>query len=90
MFQNYSQKKSGGIPYPHQLGGTWQFWNTDPNIADADRSVLSWTRPSDVAELVLIGVDCPLFIPNVLGGEVTFVPETAGGADGVVTDDKPS
>jgi len=82
-------RKFGGIPYPHKLGGTWQFWTIDPDIADADRSVLSRTRSSDVAGLVLIGVDCPLLIPNVLGGEVTFVPEMARGADGAVTDDKP-
>ena len=30
-----------------------------------------------------------LVIPNVLGEEVTSVPATARGADGVVTDDDP-
>jgi len=49
--------------------------------------MLSWTRPSNVVGLVLIGVDCPLVIPNVLGGEVTSVSATARGADGAVTDD---
>jgi len=74
---------SGGIPYPHQLRGT------DPDIADAKKSVASLTCPSDVDGLVIIGVDCALVIPNVLGGEVTSVPATAVVADGAVTDDAP-
>ena len=44
---------------------------------------------SDVDGLVVIGVDCALVIPNVLGGEVTFVPTMAVVADGAVTNDDP-
>ena len=55
---------SGGIPKPHQLGGT------DPDIADASRSVVSLICSSDVEGLVVIGVDCALVTPNVLGGTV--------------------
>ena len=43
--------------------------------------------PSDVDGLVVIGVDCALVIPKVLGGEVASVPATAVVADGVVTYD---
>ena len=86
MFQNYLQKS----PEAYHIPTNWEeLDNSDPDIADADRSVLSWTRPSDAAGLVFISVDCPLVIPNVLGGEVTSVPATAGGADGAVTDDNP-
>jgi hypothetical protein len=72
---------SGGIPYPHQFGGT------DPDIADANKSVASLTCPSDVDGLVVISDDCALVIPNVLGGDVTSEPATAVVADGAVTDD---
>jgi len=82
-------KNSRGIPYPQQLGGTWQFWNRDPNIADADRSVLSWTRPPEVIRSDLIGVDCSLANPAVFGGDVTSVPATAEGTNGATTDDNP-
>jgi hypothetical protein len=58
-------------------------------MADADKSVLSWTRPPEVIGSDLINVDCSLANPNVLGGEVTSVPATAGGADGATTDDNP-
>jgi len=74
----------GGIPYPHQLGGI------DPDIADANKSVASLTCPFDVDGLVVIGVDCALVIPNVLGGDVTSEPATAVVADGAITDDDPS
>jgi len=63
------------------LGGT------DPDIADANRSVPSLICPSDVDGLVVIGVDCALVIPNVLGGEVASVPAMAVVADGAVTND---
>jgi len=65
------------------LGGTV------PDIADANRSVASLICPSDVDGLVVIGVDCALVIPNVLGGEVASVPATAVVADGAVTNDDP-
>ena len=62
---------------------------TVPDIADANRSVASLICPSDVDGLVVIGVDCALVIPNVLGGEVIYVPATAVVADGAVTNDDP-
>jgi len=62
------------------LGGT------DPDIADANRSVASLICQSDVDGLVVIGVDCALVIPNVLGGEVASVPAMAVVADGAVTE----
>ena len=55
---------SGGIPKPHQLGGT------DPDIADANRSVESLIDSSDVDGLADIGVDCTLVTPNVLGEQL--------------------
>jgi len=64
------------------LGGT------DPDIADANRSVASLICPSYVDGLVVIGVDCALVIPNVLG-EVVFVPAAAVVADGAVTTGDP-
>jgi len=57
----------------------------DPDIADANRSMASLIYPSDVDGLVVIGVDCALVIPSVLGGEVASVPTTAVVADGVLT-----
>jgi len=36
--------------------------------------MLSWTRPPEVIGSDLIGVDCSLANPAVLGGEVTSVP----------------
>jgi hypothetical protein len=51
--------------------------------------VLSWTHPPEVIGLDLIGVDCSLTNPAVLGGEVTSVPAMAEGADGATTDDNP-
>jgi len=61
-----------------------------PDIADANKSVASLICPSDVDGLVVIGVDCVLVIPNVLGGELTSAPATAVVADGAVTTDDPS
>ena len=72
-------KYSGGISKPHQLGGT------DPDIADANRSVVSLIEPSDVDGLGGIGVDCALETPSVLGGTVLSVPAAAVAADGAVT-----
>ena len=46
--------------------------------------------PSDVDGSVVIGVDCALVIPNVLGGEVASVLVMAVVADGAVTYDDPS
>jgi len=40
---------------------------------------------SDVDGLVVIGVDCALVTPNVLGGTVVSVPAAAVVADGAVT-----
>jgi len=71
---------SGGIPKPHQLGG-----GTCPDIADANRSLASLICPSEVGGLVVIGVDCALVSPNVLGGTVVCVPAAAVAADGAVT-----
>jgi len=75
---------SGGIPKPHQLGGT------DLNIADANRSVVSLIDSSDVDVLAGIGVDCALGTPNVLGGTVVSAPAAAVEADGAVTTGDPS
>ena len=77
-------KYSGGIPKPHQLGGT------GPDIADANRSVVSLICSSEVSGLVVIGVDCALVTPNVLGGTVVCVPTAAVAADGAVTTGDPS
>jgi hypothetical protein len=57
-------------------------------MADANRSVAILICPSDVDGLVVIGVDCALVIPNVLGGEVASIPATAVVADGAVTNDR--
>jgi len=73
---------SGGIPKPHQLGGT------DPDIADANRSVVSLIDSFDVDGLDGIGMDCALETPSVLGGVVVFVP-AAVAADGAVTTGDP-
>ena len=75
---------SGGIPKPHQLGG-----GTGPDIADANRSVVSLICPSEVDGLVFIGVDCALVTPNVLGGTAVSVPVAAVAADGAVTTGDP-
>ena len=77
-------KYSGGIPKPHQLRGA------DPNIADANRSVLSLIDSSDVDGLDGIGVDCALETPSVLGGVVVYVPAAAVAADRAVTTGDPS
>ena len=58
-----------------------------PDKADTERSVLSWTRPPKVIGSDLIGVDCSLANPGVLGREVTSVSATAERADGATTDD---
>jgi len=70
---------SEGILKPHQLGGT------DPNIADANRSVVSLIDSSDVDGLDDIGMDCALETPSVHGGVVVSVPAAAVAADGAVT-----
>jgi len=44
---------------------------------------------SDAGGLVVIGVDCALVTPNVLGGTVVSVPATAVTADGAVTTGDP-
>ena len=77
---NYSE----GIPKPHQLGG-----GTGPDIADANRSVASLICSSEVGGLVVIGIDCALVIPNVLGGTVVCVPAAAVADDGAVTTGDP-
>jgi len=65
------------------LGGT------DPDIADANRSVASLICSSEVDGLVVIGIDCTSVSPNVLGGTVVFVPVAAAVADGAVTTGDP-
>ena len=67
---------SGGIPKPHQLGG---------GTCPANRSVVSLIDSSDVDVLVVIGVDCALVTPNVLGGTAVSAPAAAVAADGAVT-----
>jgi len=62
------------------LGGT------DPDIADANKSVVGLICPSDVDGIVVIGVDSALVISNVLG-VVASVPAMAVVADGAVTND---
>jgi len=74
---------SGCIPKPHQLGGT------DPDIADANRSVVSLVDSFDVGGLVVISVVCALVTPNVLGGTAVSVPPAAIAADGAVTTGDP-
>jgi len=74
---------SGGIPKPHQLGGI------DPDIADANRSVVSLIDSSDVDGLDGISMDCALETPSVLGGVVVSVPAVAVAADGAVTTGDP-
>ena len=74
---------SGGIPKPHQLGGA------DPNIANANRSIMSLICSSEVDGLVVIGVDCALVTPNVLGGIAISAPAAAVAADGAVTTGDP-
>ena len=73
----------GGIPKPHQLGGT------DLDIADANRSVESLIESSDVDGLDDIGVDCALETPSVLGGTLVSMPAVAVAADGAVTTGDP-
>jgi len=74
---------SGGIPKPHQLGGT------DPDIADANRSVASLVDSSDVDVLASIGVDCVLVTPNMPGGTTVSVPAVVVATDGAVTTSDP-
>jgi len=76
-------KYSGGIPKPHQLGG-----GTGPDIVDANRSVVSLIC-SEVGGFVVIGIDCALVTPNVLGGTGMSVPAAAVAADGAVTTGDP-
>jgi len=45
---------------------------------------------SEVGGLVVIGVDCALVTPNLLGGTGIFVPAAAVAADGAVTTGDPS
>jgi excinuclease ABC subunit C len=59
---------------------------TDFELSTKPVRIEAFDIASHVVGLVLIGVDCPLVNPSVLGGEVT---STVGGADGVVTDDDP-
>ena len=75
---------SEGIPKPHQLGG-----GTGPDIADANRSVVSLICSSEVDGLVVIGIDCALVTPNVLGGTGISGPAAAVAADGAVTTGDP-
>jgi hypothetical protein len=86
MFQNYLQKTLEAYHIPT----SWEEPDSFPHIADADRSMLSWTRPPEFIGSDLIGVDCSLANPTVLGGEVTSVPATAEGVDGATTNDNPS
>ena len=67
-----------------QLGG-----GTGPNIANANRSVVSLICSSEVGGLVVIGVDCALVTPNVLGGTGISAPAAAVAADGAVTTGDP-
>jgi len=76
-------KYSGGIPKPHQLGGT------DPDIADANKSVVSLIDSSDVDGLDDIGVDCALVTPIVLGGTVVSALAAAVATDVAVTTGDP-
>jgi len=62
----------------------------DPEIADANRSVVTLICSSEVDGLVVIGVDCALVTPNVLGGTVVSVPAAAIAADGAMTTGDPS
>ena len=80
VFNEYS----GGIPKSHQLGG-----GTGPDIADANRSVVSLIYSSEVGGLVVIGMDYALVTPNVLGGTVVWVPAAVVAADGAVTTGDP-
>ena len=61
----------------------------DPDIADANRSMASLICSSEVDGLVVIGVDCTLVSPSVLGGAVVSVPAAAVVAEGVVTTGDP-
>ena len=72
------------IPKPHKLRG-----GTSPDIADANRSVVSLICSSEVGGLVVIGVDCVLVTPNVLGGTVVCIPAAAVAAGGAVTTGDP-
>jgi len=77
-------KYSEGIPKPHQLGG-----GTGPDIIDANRSVVNLIYSSEVGGLVVIGIDCALVTPIVLGGTGISVPTAAVAADGAVTTGDP-
>ena len=57
----------------------------DPDIADANRYVASLICSSEVDGLVVIGVDCTLVGPSVLGGAVVSVSAAAVVADRAVT-----
>jgi len=72
------------MPKPHQLGG-----GTGPDITDANRSVVSLICSSEVDGLVIIGIDCALVTPIVLGGTVVCAPAAAVAADGAVTTGDP-
>ena len=73
-----------GKPKPHQLGGP------DPDIADANRSVVSLIESSDVDGWDGIGMVCALETPSVLGGVVASVSAATVAADGAVTTGDPS
>ena len=62
---------------------------TDPDIADVNRSVGSLIFSSEFDGLVVIGVDCTLVSPSVLGAVVVSVPAAAVVADGAVTTGDP-
>jgi len=62
------------------LGG-----GVNPDIADANISVVSLFFPPEVCGLVVIGTDCALVAPNVLGGMADCALAAAIAADGAVT-----
>ena len=71
------------MPKPQQLGAA------DPDIADANRSVVSLINSFDVDGLDGISMDCALETPSMLGGAVVSVPAAAVAADGAVTTGNP-
>ena len=71
---------SGGIPYPHQLGG-----RVNPDIADANISVVSLCCPTEICGLVAIGIDSAPVVPDVLEGMADCALAFVKAADGAVT-----
>ena len=67
----------------NQLGG-----RVNPDIADANISVVSLFCPPEVCGLV-IGTDCALVAPNVLGGTADCALAAVIVADGAVTSGDP-